>query len=58
MANQKKGSVRVEKKGDKYGTTYEVPGDLTDKEKIAYAKKILKSRSKKRPYGMKYIVKS
>lgn len=58
MANQKKGSVRVEKKGEEYGTTYEVPGDLTDKQKIVYAKKLHKERSKKRPYGMKYIVQS
>ena len=58
MANQKKGSVRVEKKGSQFAHTYEVPADLTDNQKKDYAKKLHKERSKKRPYGMKYIIQS
>ena len=56
MPNQKKCEVRVEKKCSQFAHTYEVPGDLTDNQKKAYAKKLHKERSKKRPYGMKYIV--
>jgi len=58
MSNQKKCEVRVEKKGSEFAHTYEVPSDLTDNQKKAYAKKLHKERSKKRPYGMTYIVKS
>lgn len=58
MANQKKGTVRICKKGGQYPFYYEVPGDLTDKQKIAYAKTQHKDRSKKRPYNFEYTVKS
>jgi hypothetical protein len=56
MATKKKGTVRVSKKGSKFGMTYEVPNELSDKEKIEYAKKEHKKRSRKRPYNVTYKV--
>lgn len=39
MADQEKGAVRICRKGAEYAFSYEVPGDLTEKKMIAYAKK-------------------
>ena len=58
MSDQKKGKVRICRKGGEYGFIYEVPSDLTEEEKIAYAKKQHKDRARKRPYNFEYTVQS
>ena len=49
MSIQKKGEVKISKKGKEFAMIYEVPGNLTKDEMIAYAKKQHKERARKRP---------
>ena len=58
MVEQVKSEVRMCRKGSEFGIIYEVPMNLTEDEKIAYAKAKHISLAKKRPYKFEYKVQS